>query len=238
MRVLALTHGADVQPELFGDVIRSQGHELVDWEIAERGAPDVNGYDAVIVLGGAMNVGEDDEHPWFADEYELLRGWLETGTPLLGICLGAQTLAHAAGAAVTRMPAAQIGFLEVELTEAGRSDPVLGILPERFPALFGNSYRFDLPAGGVELARRNGSSQAYRLGERAWAVQFHPESRRDQVLEWWREEPVLPKPLPELAEDLDAEIARWHERGRALCLAFLAQATGSSVRAHSCHEPT
>jgi GMP synthase (glutamine-hydrolysing) len=229
VRVLALTHGADVQPELFADVIREHGHELVEWEIADRGAPTANGYDAVIVLGGAMNVGEDDDNPWLVDEYELLRAWLDAETPLLGICLGAQTLAHAIGAPVTRMPEAQIGLLEVVLTAEGRTDPVLGVLPARFPALFGNSYRFAVPAGGVELAHRNGSPQAFRLGERAWAVQFHPESRRDQVLAWWREEPTLPKPLPELADELDAGIARWHEHGRALCLAFLAQAAGSSV---------
>ena len=221
--MLALTHGADVQPELFGDVVRDEGHELVEWEIAARGAPVADGFDAVIVFGGAMNVGEEDDHRWLDAEYELLRGWLAGGMPLLGVCLGAQTMAHASGGAVTELPAPQIGFLEVELTDAGRADPVLGVLPERFPALFGNHYRFGLPAGGVELARANGNAQAFRLGANAWGVQFHPESRTGQVLDWWREERTLPKPLDELERDLDAEIGRWHERGRALCLAFLAQ---------------
>jgi GMP synthase (glutamine-hydrolysing) len=225
MRVLALTHGPLVRAELFGDVIREQGHELVEWQIAERGAPRANGYDAVIVLGGPMNVGEELEHPWLRSEYDLLRSWLDEGTPLLGICLGAQTLAHAAGAAVTKLQAPQIGFRETELTDAGTSDPVLGVLPGRFRALFGNGYRFEVPAGGVELARGEGRAQAYRLGERAWAVQFHPEARRDQVLAWWRDHSDLPKPLDELAGDLDVELERWHERGRALCVAFLAEAS-------------
>ncbi len=238
MRVLALTHGRLVQAELFGDVVREQGHELVEWEIADRGAPSANGYDAVIVLGGNMNVGDELEHPWLHEEYDLLRAWLDEDTPLLGVCLGAQTLAYATGAAVTKLPEPQVGFVDVELTAAGLSDPIFGVLPERFPALFGNGYLFDLPPGAVDLARGRGRSQAFRLGERAWAVQFHPEARRDQVLEWWREDEVLPKPIDELAADLDAGIDRWHELGRALCEAFLAQASsGNSVRDHSCHEP-
>jgi GMP synthase-like glutamine amidotransferase len=224
MRVLAVTHGPTVRAELFGDVVREAGHELVEWEIAERGAPRATGYDAVIVFGGQMNVGEELEHPWLRDEYELLRSWVEEETPLLGICLGAQTLAHASGAEVTKLPAPQVGFVDVELTDAGRDDPLLGVYPERFPALFGNEYRFALPEAAVDLARANGRSQAYRLGPRAWAVQFHPEARRDQVLRWWSNGRTLPKPLDELAADVDAEIARWHERGRALCLAFLAEA--------------
>ena len=224
MRVLALTHGPTVRAELFGEVVRDAGHELVEWEITERGAPRANGYGAVIVFGGQMNVGEELEHPWLRDEYDLLRAWVAEGTPLLGICLGAQTLAHAAGAPVTKLPAPQVGFVDVELTDAGRDDPVLGVYSERFPALFGNHYRFALPEGGVDLARANGRSQAYRLGPRAWAVQFHPEARRDQVLGWWADGRPLPKSLGELAADVDAEIARWHERGRALCLAFLDQA--------------
>jgi GMP synthase (glutamine-hydrolysing) len=221
VRVLALTHGKLVGAELYGDVIRERGHELVEWQVPERGAPRTDGFDAVIVLGGSMNVGEELEHPWLRSEYELLRSWLDDETPLLGICLGAQTLAHAAGGVVTKLPAPQVGFVEAELTDEGRADRVLGVLPERFPALYGNSYRFEVPPGGVELARGDGRPQAYRVGSRAWAVQFHPEARRDQVLAWWREDGDLPKPLDELARDVDAGIDRWHERGRALCLAFL-----------------
>ncbi len=67
--------------------------------------------------------------------------------------------------------------------------------------------------------------QAYRLGERAWAVQFHPEARRGQVLRWFEEdEESLPAPLAEIERELEAKIDGWHRLGRALCLAFLAEA--------------
>src|SRR5581483_12191457 len=99
MRVLALVHGPTERAEVFGEVVREHGHELVEWELPVRGRPAVDA-DAVIVFGGEQNVGEEDRYPWLEDEYELLRGWVDSGTPLLGICLGAQTLAHAAGARV------------------------------------------------------------------------------------------------------------------------------------------
>lgn len=221
LRVLALTHGRLVRSELFGDVIHEQGHELVEWDLPTQGRPHDNRFDAVVVLGGHMNVGEELEHPWLRDEYELLRGWVEEETPLLGICLGAQTLAHAAGGRVEKLPAPQIGFRDVELTDEGRGDPVLGALPPSFPALFGNGYSFEVPAGGVELAAGDARPQGFRLGTRAWGVQFHPEARRDQVVEWWKNEHDLPKPLPDLIRELDAGIGRWHGLGRTLCLAFL-----------------
>ncbi len=226
MRVLALVHGPLVRAEVFGDVVHGEGHELLEWDLPVQGRPPA-GFDAVMVLGGNMNVGEEREHPWLADEYELLRGWVQAETPLLGVCLGAQTLAHAAGARVGEASEPQIGFREVELTEAGAADPVLGVLPRRFEALQGNRYAFAVPEGAVELARSPVSPQAFRLGERAWGVQFHPEVRRDQVLRWW-DDPAedLPKPLTDLARELDEKLAAWTEQGRALCRAFLAAASG------------
>jgi GMP synthase (glutamine-hydrolysing) len=222
MRVLALNHGPLVRSELFGDVVRERGHELVEWELPAQGRPP-DGFDAVLVLGGDQNVGEEVEHPWLHDEYDLLRGWVDDGTPLLGVCLGGQTLAHSAGAAVGRLDGPQVGFHEVELTAAGERDSVLGVLPRRFEALLGNAYAFAVPDGGVELATSPVSPQAFRLGTSAWGVQFHPEVRREQVLQWWRED-ELPRPLAELERELDAKLERWQELGRNICGAFLDRA--------------
>ncbi|MEI8105334.1 MAG: type 1 glutamine amidotransferase [Actinomycetes bacterium] len=225
MRVLSVTHGPLVRTELFGDWIRAAGHELVEWEITTEGVPP-DGFDAVLVMGGDMNVGEEHLHPWLHDEYELLRGWVVAEMPLLGICLGAQTLAHARGATVGPAVEAQMGFLEVSLTDAGRRDRVLGALPERFEAFVGNAYAFEVPEGAVELATSRPQSQAYRLGERAWAVQFHPEVRPEQVVQWWHDEPHPPRPLGDLERDLAEKISGWQAHGRTLCLAFLDAARG------------
>jgi len=225
MKILTVTHGPLVQPELFGDVAGGLGHELLGWEIAQQGTPPANGYDAVMVFGGNQNVGEEVQHPWLHEEYDALRRWVDAGTPLLGVCLGAQTIAHALGAPVHPIPDGQLaGFYETELTDAGAADPVLGALPRRFDALNANGYEFDVPAGAVELARGPGA-QAFRAGDHAWAVQFHPEVRHDQVLAWYRDdEPHLPRPLSELERELEEKLATWQELGARLCRAFLAAA--------------
>jgi GMP synthase-like glutamine amidotransferase len=224
MRILSVIHGELVRSELFGEVVARAGHELVEWEIAEKPRP-VGAFDAVFVLGGGMNVGEEAEHHWLLDEYELLRGLVAGGTPLFAVCLGAQTLAHAFGARVAALPERRAGFAEVRLTGEGVRDPVLGVLPGRFEALVGNAYGFEVPGAAIELATSEGRPAAYRLGERAWAVQFHPEARRSQVLRWFAEDgATLPRPLEELERELEAKIEDWHRLGRALCLAFLSVA--------------
>jgi GMP synthase (glutamine-hydrolysing) len=219
--VLAVTHGPDVGPELLGDVVREEGHELIAWDIRASGAPSFDA-DAVIVFGGSQNVGEELMHPWLRDEYNALRRWVAERTPLLGVCLGAQTLAHATGGWVAALPAQLAGFYETELTAVGSSDPVLGALPARFEALNANAFGYSVPPSGVVLARGAGGEQAFRVGERAWAVQFHPEVRRDQVLGWFREDGLL---TDELTAAVDAGLPRWQELGRRLGVAFLAAAT-------------
>jgi GMP synthase-like glutamine amidotransferase len=224
MRVLAVTHGPDVRPEVFADVIVEDGHELVEWDIRSRGAPSSSELDAVIVLGGDQNVGEELEHPWLHEEYEVLRRWVDEQTPLLGICLGAQTLAHALGAPVEPIGETLSGFYDSSLTEAGVEDPVLGVLPRRFEAFNANGYRFDVPADAVTLAT-GPVPQAFRVNGSAWGVQFHPEVRRDQVLKWFDGDESLTRPLDDLARELDEKLAAWQEHGRRLCRAFIAAAS-------------
>jgi GMP synthase-like glutamine amidotransferase len=221
MRVLAITHGPLVGPGLFGEVVVADGHELTEWDIRLQGAPPEA--DAVLVFGGDQNVGEELRHPWLHEEYEALRRWVGRGTPLFGVCLGAQTLAHALGAAVERADLPLAGFYETELTDAGAADPVLGVLPRTFEALNANGYRFEVPDSAVALAQ-GPMPQAFRVDSTAWGVQFHPEVRRDQVLSWFAEEQELPRPLDELAAELDEKLATWQEHGRGLCRAFLAAA--------------
>ena len=178
------------------------------------------GADAAIVLGGAMHPDQEDRHPWLAPELRFLERELERGTPLLGVCLGSQLIARAAGARVFRAAEPEVGWLQVELTESGSGDPVAAALPQRFDAFQWHHYTHDLPEGAVELARSPVCTQAFRLG-RAWGVQFHPEVRGDQVESWLAEDPDDVADPAALRAATRERIEDWNELGRRLCSAFL-----------------
>lgn len=220
MRVLALTHGPSVGPGVFADTIEDAGHELVEWQVPLHGAPE-DAADAVIVLGGAMHPDEEERHGWLRPELEYLGGLLERGTPVLGVCLGSQLLARAAGAHVFRASEPEVGWLPVELTEAASSDPVAASLPARFDAFQWHHYTHDLPAGAVELGRSRVCTQAFRLG-RAWGVQFHPEVRAEQIESWLAEDPDDVDDPQALGAATRERIGAWNDLGRGLCAAFLA----------------
>ena len=224
MRILSLVHGPEVRSELFGDVVRADGHELDERSVVDDPAAlsSVDGYDAVLVFGGQMNVDEEDEHPWLRDEDELIRTLVARSVPLLGVCLGGQLLAKAAGAHVGPSPQNERGFVRVELTDEAHGDPVFGSLPREFEVFSMHEYAFRVPEGAVELARSSVCSQAFRLGDCAWGLQFHPEVRLEQIAEWVRldADPNGQAIVAELRERINA----WQAFGSALCRRFLATA--------------
>ena len=168
-----------------------------------------------------MHPDEEERHGWLRPELRYLERRLELGTPLLGVCLGSQLIARAAGARVFRAAEPEVGWLPVEVSEAGAADPVTSELPSRFDAFQWHHYTHDLPDGAVELARSPVCLQAYRLGA-AWGVQFHPEVRAQQVAAWLAEDPDDVADAAALRAESRARIADWNDLGRRLCSAFLA----------------
>jgi GMP synthase-like glutamine amidotransferase len=215
--VVALTHGSNVGPGVFADAVHAGGHRLVERVVPAEGLP-AHGADAVIVLGGAMHPDEEETHGWLRAEVEWIADELERGTPLLGVCLGSQLLARAAGAQVYRAPEPEVGWLPVDVAADG--DPVAAALPRRFDAFQFHEYTHDLPVGAVELARSAVCTQAYRLGN-AWGVQFHPEVRLEQIESWAEEEPHAVGDVAAFLEESRRRIAAWNDLGRRLCTAFL-----------------
>jgi len=220
VRVLAITHGPSVGPGVFEDAVRAAGHELVEHQLPIAGALDNRQADAIVVLGGSMHPDEDERHGWLRPELRYLDAQLARGTPMLGVCLGSQLIARAAGATVFRADEPEVGWLPVEVTAAGGSDPVGSSLPSRFDAFQWHHYTHDLPDGAVELARSEICLQAYRLGN-AWGVQFHPEVRAEQVESWLAEDPDEVDDPAALRDATRERIAAWNELGRRLCTAFL-----------------
>ena len=224
MDVLAVIHGEDVRSGLFGEVIAERGHRLEEWSLAwDTPMPrPLDAYGAVLLFGGAMHADQDQHHPWLREEDLFLHRLLDLHTPVLGICLGAQLLAKAAHAPVHPANEAEIGWYAVELTEAAAEDPVLSGLPQSFVAFQWHYYTHGLPAGAVELARSKVCTQAFRLGENAWGVQFHPEVTLAQVEGWAREdEEELPVERDAFLTETRDRIEEWNALGRDLCGAFV-----------------
>lgn len=225
MQILSLVHGPQVQSELFGDVVRADGHTLDEWSVIDEPEPPrpLGEYDAVLVFGGHMNVDQEEEHPWLRGEDELIRSLVERRVPVLCICLGGQLLAKAAGAHVGPSPEPEFGFVRATLTDEAAGDPIFGSLPREFDVFEAHGYAFHVPDGAVELARSSVCSQAFRLGECAWGILFHPEVRVDQVVEWLRGDPTVPNGDATVAE-LRERYDEWAAFGTRLCRAFLAAA--------------
>lgn len=146
------------------------------------------GYAGVVVLGGSMGPTDDDVAPWLPATRELIRDCVAIGTPLLAVCLGAQLTAVALGGTVAALPAPEVGLLRVDL-DAG-SDLLLDGLPTRVPTLQWHWLQVtEPPPGAVVLASSEGCRvQAFRVGERAWATQFHLEAVASTARTWVRDE--------------------------------------------------
>jgi GMP synthase (glutamine-hydrolysing) len=220
MDVLAVIHGEKVRAGVFGDAVEARGHRLEEWSLAwSTSLPrPLDAYGAVLVFGGAMHADQEGHHPWLREENLFLQRLLDLHKPVLGICLGAQLLAKAAHADVGPATEPEIGWYPVELTEEAADDPLFGSLPPRFDAFQWHYYAHGLPAGAVELARNDLCTQAFRLGDSAWGVQFHPEVTLAQVESWLGEDEPVP---PELLDETRGRIDAWNEFGKSLCDAFV-----------------
>ncbi len=148
----------------------------------------LNGWDALIVLGGPMAVYEADDIPYLHKVLALIRKAIETDFPTLGICLGSQLIAAAAGARVFSGPVKELGWSTVDLTEATADDRLLSGLPRTLPVFQLHGDTFDLPSGAMRLASSsNYENQAFRLGKHVYGLQFHVEVTSDLVRIWANE---------------------------------------------------
>ncbi len=228
-RALAIVHQNDAGAGVFHDEALARGWELDAWLLPSGEPPpaDTLGYDAVISFGGAMHADQDSEHPWLQTEKELLRRLLDSGVPTMGVCLGSQLLAESAGAKAERSPRPEIGWLDVEVTPEGLADPVIGGLPPIFEAFQWHSYRSPLPPGAVRLAESPLALQAYRIGDRAWGIQFHAEVTEVDAVSW-AVNYAVDEDAVQIGVDPDTlsaqtlgRIGEWNRLGRGLCGRFL-----------------
>ena len=142
-------------------------------------------FSALIVLGGDMNTHENQKYPFLEPERELMAECVRAEAPLLGICLGAQQLAVAMGGEVYRRSSFEVGWIAVDIVTP---DPLFAGVPSPFTCVEWHDYSFHLPPGALRVAARPDGEQVFRVGPRAWGMQFHPESDAPVVERWLSED--------------------------------------------------
>jgi GMP synthase-like glutamine amidotransferase len=165
--------------------LRVAGYGITNTQFFESTElPDPHHIDLLVVMGGPMSVNDEDEFPWLALEKKFIRDVIESGKPVLGICLGAQLIASAMGAKVYQNPIKEIGWLPVQgVSSIGASS---FSFPPSTEVFHWHGETFDLPPGATLIARSEGcENQAFQIGTSVIGLQFHlettPESAREIV---------------------------------------------------------
>lgn len=182
---VALRHLAFEDLGLIEPLLVKRGFEVryVEAGVDDFAALDLDAVDLLVALGGPISVEDEERFPWLVDEVALLRQRLDSGRPLLGICLGAQLMARALGARVRPMGVKEIGFSPLTLTAAGQGTALAEL--GRQPMLHWHGEQFELPVGMATLAATAVCPhQAFAPHARALALQFHPEVDPARFEQW------------------------------------------------------
>lgn len=152
---------------------------------AADGVPDVmGGEDLVIILGGPISANDDNAYPFLGEELRLIDRRLSRNQPVMGICLGAQLIARAAGAKVYPQPTKEIGFAPITLSRDGKTT-CLSVFEQDPVAFHWHGETFDLPNGASRLASTPAcENQAFTLGDTAIGFQFHAEATGRDIEHW------------------------------------------------------
>ena len=151
----------------------------------EPALPDPADIDLLVIMGGPMSVNDESDHPWLAAEKQFIRKAIENDKAVIGICLGAQLIAGAMGAAVYPNKEKEIGWFAVTGTQSDNAEELF-TFPQELLVFHWHGETFDLPDGAIRIARSDACrNQAFQLGSRVIGMQFHlettPDAARDIV---------------------------------------------------------
>ncbi len=137
--------------------------------------PDIDDFDWLVILGGSMNIYEEEKYPWLKKEKDFITESIANKKIVLGICLGSQLVADLFGGRITRNKYKEIGWFPVTLTGEAKTSPIFGTLPNKFCAFHWHGDTFKIPRGVIRIAQSEGcANQAFEYG-RVIGLQFHLE---------------------------------------------------------------
>jgi GMP synthase-like glutamine amidotransferase len=202
-RVLLLTHLTDPELGLIHVEMNRRGIGVLHRNLFTDGSiGHVGDISGIVSLGGQMSVTALNDQPFLAEELALLRDALRDELPVLGLCLGAQLLALAAGGRVTSMARLYIGWPDLVMTEAARADLLFTGVPPVLPILKWHSDAIEVPASATVLATTDTPGAAlFRAGPRAWGSQMHLECDAVMLFKRWLLDPVEQHALAEAGLD-------------------------------------
>jgi GMP synthase (glutamine-hydrolysing) len=181
--------------------------------------PSLEQIDWLIVLGGPMNVYEQDQFPWLTREKRFIEKAIQASKVVLGICLGAQLVADVLGARVYRNPAKEIGWFLIEKTEAAASSALFAAIPAKIEAFHWHGDTFELPAGAIHIARSEAcENQAFVYAERVIGLQLHLEMTRqgaERLITHGAQE-IVAGPFIQTAERMLSDASRFQKINEAL----------------------
>lgn len=187
--LLVFQHIECETPGVFLDLLEKQQRpvETVRLHRGDLAPDDLSPFSGLLVMGGPMSVNDEADYPWLRAEDRLLKEALALDFPTLGICLGSQLIAKAAGGTIRRGPRKEIGWYPVQLTMAARHDRLFGGFSESIEVFEWHGEYFDTPPGAVNLARSAlYECQAFSIGRHVYGLLFHLEVTSSMAYDWVR----------------------------------------------------
>jgi GMP synthase (glutamine-hydrolysing) len=186
-KALVIENAAGEGPGILRNILLKRGWfvQTVKLHLGRLIPSNWRSFNLFIVMGGPMNVYEEDRYPFLIKETEVISEAMNDGVPLLGFCLGSQLMAKACGAKVLKGHIKEIGWYPVRLTEDGRKDLLLSQFPGELFVFQWHSDTFQLPERGIRLIESDEyPNQAIRIGRMSYGFQFHFEITGEMIEDW------------------------------------------------------
>ncbi len=183
LHIHVLQHVKFEGPAAIADWITTRGHHLTTTRLyAEATFPSPDAFDWLIVMGGPVTVHDHDNHPWLLNEYQFIRDAIRAHKYILGICLGAQLIAHTLRAKVIKNHTKEIGWFSIDIDPTIKRTSLVNIFPDKLMVFHWHSDMFAIPRGAIPIGSSNAcNNQGFILGDRVIGLQFHLESTAASV---------------------------------------------------------